>query len=91
MAGIVAIIVKIMPEGPETDLDRIKEEAEAKLKEDGAQNISFEIKDVAFGLKALMIKFAWDEEKDGSIYEDKLAGIEGVSSATTDDYRRAFG
>jgi len=89
--SIVAVIVKIMPESPDTDLDKIKGEAEAKLKEDGAQNISFEVKDVAFGLKALMIKFAWPEEKDTSTFEDKLAGIEGVSSAVTDDYRRAFG
>ena len=91
MAGVVAIIVKIMPESPDEDLDRIKVEAEAKLKEDGALNISFEVKDVAFGLKAIMIKFAWDEEKDSSVYEDKLAEISGVSSAVTDDYRRAFG
>ena len=91
MAGIVAVIVKIMPESPETDLEKIKVETETKLKEDGAQNISFEIKEVAFGLKAVMVKFAWDEDKEGAIYEEKLAGIEGVSSAVTADYRRAFG
>jgi len=54
-------------------------------------NISFEIREVAFGLKAVMIKFAWPEEKDTSIFEDKLAAIGDVSSAVTDDYRRAFG
>jgi elongation factor 1-beta len=91
MAGVVAIIVKIMPDSPDVDLSKIKEKSETILVEEGAQNISFEIKEVAFGLKALMIKFAWPEEKDSSIYEDKLAGIENVSSAVTDDYRRAFG
>jgi len=91
MAGVVAIIVKIMPDSPEEDLEAIKTQAQKVLEEDGAQNVSFEEKDVAFGLKAVMIKFAWDEEKDGSLYEDKLAGIEGVSSAVTEDYRRAFG
>lgn len=89
--SIVAIIAKIMPDGLDVDLSKIQEQAEKVLREEGAQNISFEIKDVAFGLKALMIKFAWPEEKDSSVYEDKLAGIEGVSSVTTDDYRRAFG
>ena len=91
MAGIVAVIVKIMPNGPDEDLEKIKTGAKERLKEDGALNISFELKDVAFGLKAVMVKFAWPEEKDTSIFEDKLAGIEGVSSAVTDDYRRAFG
>lgn len=91
MVGVVAIIVKIMPDSPDEDLEKIKAGAQAKLEEDGAKNISMEEKDVAFGLKAVMIKFAWDEEKDSSMYEDKLAGIPGVSSATTEDYRRAFG
>ncbi|MFH1802190.1 MAG: elongation factor 1-beta [archaeon] len=89
--SIAAVIVKIMPDGPDTDLEAIKKAAEEKLKEDGAQNISFEVKEIAFGLKAVMVKFAWPEEKDTSIFEDKLSGIEGVSSAETDDYRRAFG
>ena len=91
MAGVVAIIAKIMPESPDEDLEKIKVEAQKKLEEDGAKNISFETKEIAFGLKAIMIKFAWDEEKDSSVYEDKLSAIEGVSSATTEDYRRAFG
>ncbi len=91
MPGIVAIIVKIMPDSPEEDLEKIKTETQKLLEEDGAQNISFEEKPVAFGLKAIMIKFAWPEDKDSSTYEDKLAKIEGVSSATTEDYRRAFG
>ncbi len=89
--SIVAVIVKIMPESPDTDLESIKGEAGKLLTEDGAQNISYEIKEVAFGLKAVMIKFAWPEEKDTSTFEDKLSKIEGVSSAVTDDYRRAFG
>jgi translation elongation factor aEF-1 beta len=89
--SIVAIIVKIMPSGPEVELKGIEEKARAVLEKEGAQNVSFEIKDVAFGLKALMIKFAWPEDKDSSVFEDALSKLEGVSSAVTDDYRRAFG
>jgi elongation factor 1-beta len=89
--AVVAVIVKIMPDSPDEDLRKIEHEAKAKLEEDGAQNISFETKPVAFGLKAIMVKFAWNEEKDTSIFEDKLAGIAGVSSASVEDYRRAFG
>jgi translation elongation factor aEF-1 beta len=89
--GIVAVIAKIMPESPDTDLKAIKKKAETILKKEGAQNISFEEKEIAFGLKAIMVKFAWQEEKDSSVYENKLSSIKDVSSATTDDYRRAFG
>ncbi len=56
--SIAAVIVKIMPESPDEDLERISVEAEEILEEDGAKNISFEEKPVAFGLKAIMIKFA---------------------------------
>ena len=91
MAGIVAVIVRLMPEGPDTDLEAIKKSAKEKLEEDGAMNISFEERPMAFGLKAIFVKFAWHEEKDTSIFEDKLAGVDGVSSVETEDYRRAFG
>ncbi|MCA9485457.1 MAG: elongation factor 1-beta [Nanoarchaeota archaeon] len=91
MAGIVAVIVKIMPDSPEEDLEKIKADAKVKLEEDGARNISFEEEPVAFGLKAIKAKFAWDEDKEGEIYEKKLGEIAGVSSVDTVDYRRAFG
>lgn len=89
--AIAAVIVKIMPDGPDANLEAIKQEARRKLEEEGAMNISFEENPVAFGLIAVMVKFAWPEEKNTSIFEDKLSSIEGVSSAETDDYRRAFG
>lgn len=91
MAGIVAVIVKVMPESPDSDVDEIKEAIKVALESDGAQNISFEVKPFAFGLKAIFAKFAWPEEKDTSIFEDKIAEIEGVSSVNVEDYRRAFG
>ena len=91
MAGIVAIIVKIMPESPSVDLAGIKDGTLKILEKEGAKNVSFEERPIAFGLTAVMVKFAWPEEKDSSTYEDALAEIEGVSSATTEDYRRAFG
>ena len=91
MGSIVAVIVKIMPESPDVDLEAVKAKAKEILEADGAQNLSFEEKPLAFGLKALMVKFAWPEEKDTGIYEEKLSEIEDVSSVTTEDYRRAFG
>jgi elongation factor 1-beta len=89
--AIAAVIVRLMPESPENDLEAIKKDAKKKLEQLGSKNISFEEKPMAFGLKAIFVKFAWPEEKDTSLFEDKLAGVDGVSSVETEDYRRAFG
>ena len=91
MVGIAAVIVKIMPSSPETNLEEIKTKAKSTMKEQGAQNISFEEKPIAFGLIAVFLKMAWPEEKDSDIIENKLAEIKNVSSVTIEDYRRAFG
>ncbi|MEK6854947.1 MAG: hypothetical protein AABX73_01880 [Nanoarchaeota archaeon] len=91
MAGIVAVIVKIMPESSKVDIGGIWNESEKRLKNLGAMNISFEERAIAFGLKALMIKFAWPEEKDTDMFERALSEIGGVSSVNVEDYRRAFG
>jgi elongation factor 1-beta len=91
MAGVAAVIVKIMPSSPETDLEEIKSKSKKVLETEGSQNISFEENPIAFGLKALMIKFAWPEEKDTDIIENILSKIENVSSVSIEDYRRAFG
>jgi len=91
MAGIAAVIVKIMPSSVDTNLEEIKEKAKTALEAEGSQNISFEEEPIAFGLKAIMIKFAWPEEKDTDIIENNLSKIENVSSVSIEDYRRAFG
>lgn len=89
--AIASVIVKLMPESPSTDLTEIETKARELMEKEGAQNISFSIEEIAFGLRALMMKFAWKEEKDTSIIEDTLAKIPGVSSVQITDYRRAFG
>jgi translation elongation factor aEF-1 beta len=91
MTGIAAVIAKIMPTSPDTNLEEIKEKAKKEMEGEGAQNISFEEREIAFGLKAVMIKMAWPEEKSTDIIENKLAKIENVSSVQIEDYRRAFG
>lgn len=80
-----------MPDAPDTDLEAIRQTAKQNLEEEGAQNISFEEQEVAFGIKAIMAKFAWPEEKQTSLAEDAASKIEHVSSVQIEDYRRAFG
>lgn len=91
MVGIAAIIVRLMPTGLETDFEKVKHEAIRRLEKHKALNISFTIEPIAFGLKAMSIKFAWPEQQDTDVIEHELSAIEGISSAKIEDYRRAFG
>lgn len=87
----VAIIVKLMPESPAVDLEKIKNEVKSRLEKEGGKNLSFEEKPIAFGLKAIIVKFAFPEEKGTDLVESLLSSIQEVSSVTIEDYRRAFG
>ncbi len=91
MAGMAAIIVKLMPLSPQTDLREIEKKARHIMEKHHAKNITFEIKDLAFGLKSLHMKMACPEEIGTDIIEVELARIPNVSSVTIEDYRRAFG
>ncbi len=89
--GIAALILKIMPSSPSDNLHEIEKHARQVLEEEGAKNISFETKEVAFGLKSIIVKMAWPEEKSIDIAENRLSKIKNVSSVSVEDYRRAFG
>lgn len=91
MVGIAAVIVRLMPSGLDTNLHAVKLEATKRLEKHKAQNITFTEDPIAFGLKALNIKFAWPEQQDTDVIEHELAEIPGISSAQIEDYRRAFG
>ncbi len=91
MPATVIIIVKLMPESPEVNLQEVKAQAQNLLIPEGAKNLSFEERPIAFGLKALIVKMDMPEEKGTDLVENKLASIHGISSVTIEDYRRAFG
>lgn len=84
-----AIKLKIMPKGTETDLKKLKQSVEKKIKELGGIISSIEEEPVAFGLKALIATIAWPEEKDTFILEN--IELDGISSCQIIDYRRAVG
>ena len=89
--GIVALIIKVMPDSLDVNLKEIKQQCIEYLEKEGAKNILVEEQPVAFGLKALIIKMAWPEEKSTDLPEENLAKIPHVSSVSIEDYRRAFG
>ena len=85
------IIVKLMPDSPSADLEKIKAAARSLLEKEGAKNISFEEKQLAFGLKSVHVKMDMPEEKGTDLVESVLSKTPHISSVTIEDYRRAFG
>ncbi len=82
--------IKIMPESPASDLDKIEGEAE-KLILAGTKQIKKEREPIAFGLNAIKILFTWDESSSTDDLLDKIRDIKEVSSAEIIDFRRAIG
>ncbi len=91
MPNVAAIIVKIMPGSPSSNLREIENKAKHAMEKQGAKNITFEEREVAFGLKSIHMKLAIDESKGTDLVENELSKIPDVSSVTIEDYRRAFG
>ncbi|MEX0920525.1 MAG: elongation factor 1-beta [Candidatus Pacearchaeota archaeon] len=89
--GTVLIKIKMMPASPETNLEEIEKKVKEKLEKEEANNISFEIQPIAFGLKALIVGFAWPEEKELESFQETLEKIENVNSVEVIDMRRAIG
>ena len=92
MANVI-ITVRIMPDSPEVDLEKIMEEAKKVIAEfAGEGETRSSIQPVAFGIKALNIIFVMDESKGSpDPVAEKIASLEGVNSAEITDVRRAIG
>ncbi len=99
MANVV-ITLKILPESPDVDLDQLYEKILPLLKEVGViiaedsddNLVRKEIEPIAFGLKALNLRFLYPESKGNpDIIEEKVKELDGVSEAQIIDVRRAFG
>ena len=83
--------IKILPESPETNLEDLETKVRESLEKAGAVKInSVEQEEIAFGLKALVVTFAWPEDKETEEAENACK-VQGVSSVQVIDYRRAFG
>jgi len=71
--GNVAVALKIMPESPETDIEKIKTEISKKIKVQDSK-----IEPIAFGLNSLKI-LVIVPDKETEDLENKLRAIKGVS------------
>jgi elongation factor 1-beta len=88
----VIITLKIMPEGVDVDLGKIKDAATKKINGFGGDVGRAEEVPVAFGLKSLNLIFIMDEKKGSTEkLEDEISDIKGVQSVEVTDVRRAVG
>ena len=92
MADVV-ITMKIMPDSPDVDLEKLESAALEKIKTfTEMDNHKTEIEPVAFGLKALKIMFVMKEDKGSTdSLEEDIGKLEGVNSVEVTDVRRSIG
>jgi elongation factor 1-beta len=89
--GFTAVQMKIMPNSPGANLAEIEKKAEETINSFHKTAVKIEEEPIAFGLKAIILSFAWNDEIDTEKLEAKLQQIEEVSSVETLDIRKAFG
>ena len=80
--GDVAIIYRVMPEGVEVDLDKVQEAIRGAIPE-GAKLEGMMLKDIAFGIRAIVMRVRMPDKVGGGIpdlIEEKVQAIEGVAS-----------
>ena len=78
--GEVAAKLKVMPEGTEVDLKKLRDAIEGVIPEGGRLH-AVEEEPIAFGLKALMVAVILGEEITGTDeLEAAIGKIEGVQS-----------
>ena len=86
--GKVAARMKVMPEGPEQDIDALQDRLENALPE-GAKISRVDREDVAFGLVALFPTVVIPDEAGGTdAVEDAFGTVEGVESVDVDEVGR---
>ena len=89
--GFVAVQMKLMPDSPEANLESIQKKVEEVINSMHKTLVKFEQQPIAFGLKAIVTSFAWNDEIDTEKLEEEFSKIEHVSSVEVLDIRKAFG
>ncbi len=91
MADVI-VTLKIMPDSPDADLEKIKDKAKLLITEFGGEVGKEEEQPVAFGIKALVLIFVMKEETGSTEpLEENIKNISAVQSVDVTDVRRAIG
>ena len=85
------IKIKLMPNGTDVNLEKLREKVKPLVEQKEGKNISFEEESIAFGLKSLVVGFDLDESCELEVISNVLGELEEVTSAEVSDMRRAFG
>lgn len=86
--GDVVATIKLMPESPDVDLEKIKSDVESSIPA-GAEFHKIDEEPIAFGLVALNVMVVVGDAEGGTEpVEEKLAQIDGVNSVEVVDVRR---
>ncbi|MGB9979782.1 elongation factor 1-beta [Methanobacterium sp.] len=86
--GEVLATIKVMPESPEVDLEKMKADIQASIPE-GTEFHKIDEEPIAFGLVALKVMvIVGDEEGGTEAAEASLAKINGVNSVEVTDIGR---
>ncbi|MGB9937420.1 MAG: elongation factor 1-beta [Methanobacterium sp.] len=86
--GDVVATIKLMPESPDVDLEKMKSDIQTSIPE-GAELHKIDEEPIAFGLVALNVMvIVGDAEGGTEKVEENLGKIEGVSNVEVTDTRR---
>ena len=90
------ITMKVMPESPDVDLaaleNKVKDLIQEYTESPNENNTQVTSEPLAFGLKALLFKFAVDEAKGATDnVEEKINALDGVVSVEVVGISRALG
>lgn len=79
--SLVHVLLKVLPDGPESDLDELLDSIEERCSDHPFSLKDHREEDIAYGLKALYVLFSIpDEEGTMQGLEDTVNETEGVSS-----------
>ncbi len=81
-------VLKVMPESPEVDLAKLREQLEHAIPS-GAKFQGIEEENVAFGLKALMVTIMMEDIEGGTdTVQESFEGVPSVQSVQVTDVGR---
>lgn len=86
--GDVVATIKLMPESPEVDLEKMKQDIMASIPE-GTEFHKIEEEPIAFGLVAINVMVVVGDAEGGTEpAEENFSKIEGVNTVEVTDVRR---
>jgi len=86
--GYAGVTIRTMPDSPTVNLEEIKNKIKEFVESEEGKIIEQKEEPIAFGLKAIVTKFKWDETKDSDKFNDKIAKSKNINSSQVVDVRR---